>query len=108
MSNPAFYVFLILIPLGILWLIILSDLVTRPDLTVWWKLIWGALTLLFAEIAAIAYLISRPFSYPEDSARVRDDEESSRTREFLTVAHRHTLGEVSDDEWEAFKSGLLA
>lgn len=107
MSNTAFYVFLILIPLGILWLIILSDLVTRPDLTVWWKLIWGVLTLLLAEIAAVAYLITRPFSYPEDSARVRDDEESSATRELLIVAHKHTQGEVGDEEWEAFKSGLL-
>lgn len=108
MSEAVFYVLMILVPLGILWLIILSDLVTRSDLKVWRKLLWGILALLFAEIAAIAYLLSRPFNYPEDSAHVRDDEESSRTREFLTVARRHTQGEVSDDEWEAFKSGLLA
>jgi len=64
--------------------------------------------LLFAEIAAVAYLITRPFSYPEDSARVRDDEESSATRELLIVAHKHTQGEVGDEEWEAVKARVLA
>jgi len=106
MSEIAFYVLFIMVPLVILWLILLSDLVTRPDLTIWRNLVWGALTLLFAEIAALAYLISRPFPYPENSARLNEDESGS-TREFLAVAHKRAQGLVGDEEWEAFKSELL-
>lgn len=58
-----------MVPLAVLWVALLVDLVTRNDISLRKKLLWGAFTYVTAEFGAAAYVGMRHHSYPEDGAQ---------------------------------------
>ncbi len=65
-----FWLFFIFIPLTIIWFLVLTDAVKRPDLVGWQKGLWVAVIIFFPWLGALAYLITRP-AYPMAPAAVQ-------------------------------------
>lgn len=76
METAQIVVFLV-IPLGILWAALLIDLVRRKDIGLGKKLVWGAFTLVTAELGAIVYIALRPIRYPEDGLSPGSENEAA-------------------------------
>jgi hypothetical protein len=56
----VFWFIFIFLPLTILWVIVLLDMMRRPDLVGWQKAIWAMVIIFFPWIGVFAYLIVRP------------------------------------------------
>lgn len=98
--STGLFIFLYVIPLTALWATLLVDLVSRDDMALGKKLLWGAFTLLTAEFGAVAYIAMRPLRYPEDGAQ--PGEGNMLAEELLTAAES---GE--QEKLEAAKARLL-
>ena len=56
----VFWLLFVFVPLTIIWVMVLLDLMRRPDLVGWQKAAWVAGVIFFPWIGVLAYLITRP------------------------------------------------
>jgi hypothetical protein len=56
----VFWFVFLFIPLCILWVMMLLDLMRRPDLVGWQKGVWAMVLVFFPWIGVFAYLVARP------------------------------------------------
>jgi hypothetical protein len=56
----VFWFVFLFIPLCILWVMMLIDLMRRPDLVGWQKGVWAMVLVFFPWIGVFAYLVVRP------------------------------------------------
>lgn len=96
MSEPVLFGVLVLVPLVLLWAAVIVDLVRREDISIGRKLIWGAATIVFLTIGVLAYVIARPWRFPEDD--VSADSQDRKSAELLEAVTSHQEGGLSDDE----------
>jgi hypothetical protein len=59
-AGQVFWLVFIFVPLTILWVLIMMDIMRRPDLLGWHKALWLLVVIFFPWIGAFGYLITRP------------------------------------------------
>jgi hypothetical protein len=112
----TFFLFLIFLPLAMIWAFALVDIFRRDDIGGGWKAVWVACVILVPFFGTLAYLITRPAGATKEE-RVALDEAS---REFVarysptdgasqlqTLADLHDRGKLTDAEFEAEKARVL-
>ena len=112
----SFFLFLIFLPLALVWGFALFDIFRRDDLGGLSKALWVAAVIILPFFGTLFYLIVRPAgATPEERAMI--DEAS---REFVqrysddsatqlkTLADLHDRGKLTDAEFAAEKARVLA
>jgi hypothetical protein len=56
----VFWLLFIFVPLTIIWILILMDLLQRPDLFGWQKALWALGIIFFPWIGVLIYMVARP------------------------------------------------
>lgn len=59
-ATQVFWLLFIFVPLTILWILVMLDVMRRPDLLGWHKALWLLAIIFFPWIGALCYLITRP------------------------------------------------
>jgi phospholipase D-like protein/putative oligomerization/nucleic acid binding protein len=111
-----FFLFLIFLPLAMIWAFALIDLFRRDDIGGWSKALWLACIILVPFFGTLMYLIVRPAGATADE-RVAIDEAS---REFVqkysptdgasqlqVLADLHDRGKLTDEEFATEKARLI-
>lgn len=111
-----FFLFLIFLPLAMVWAFALMDIFRRDDIGGWSKALWVAAVILVPFFGTLMYLIVRPAGATEQE-RVMMDEASrefvakysptSAATELQALADLHDRGKLTDDEFAAEKARLL-
>ena len=111
-----FFLFLIFLPLALIWAFALIDIFRRDDIGGGWKAVWVACVILVPFVGTLIYLITRPAGATKEE-RVAIDEASrdfvakyspSTTAEQLQMlSDLHDRGKLTDDEFAAEKARLL-
>jgi Phospholipase_D-nuclease N-terminal/Short C-terminal domain len=112
----TFFLFLIFLPLLMIWAFALVDIFRRDDLSGIWKALWVVVIFLLPFLGTLIYLIVRPAGATKEE-RVALDQTN---REFVAryaptdtasqlqvLADLHDRGKLTDDEFAAEKARLL-
>ena len=112
----TFFLFLIFLPLAMVWGFALVDIFRRDDIGGGWKAFWVAVVILLPFFGTLMYLVLRPSGATEEE-RVAMDQAS---REFVarysppesaaqlqTLADMHDRGTLTDEEFAAEKARVL-
>ena len=108
-----FFLFLIFIPLMMLWIYTLIDIFNRVDLSGWVKALWVIFVLIFPLFGMLIYFIVRPI-LPQDIQAQEQYKKSLQAAHAADVTDRLTKlselrdkGVISEEEFQAQKSKLL-
>ncbi|HSL66327.1 MAG TPA: SHOCT domain-containing protein [Gaiellaceae bacterium] len=111
-----FFLFLIFLPLAMIWAFALLDIFRRDDMGGGSKALWVAAVILVPFFGTLIYLIARPAGATE-AERVAIDEASrdfvakytptSTASELQVLADLHDRGALTDEEFAAEKARLL-
>ena len=111
-----FFLFLIFLPLAMIWAFALIDIFRRDDIGGGWKAVWVACVILVPFFGTLIYLITRPAGATKEE-RVMIDEASrdfvakyspsSSAEQLQVLADLHDRGKLTDDEFAAEKARLL-
>jgi hypothetical protein len=109
-----FFLFLIFIPLMMVWIFTLVDIFNRVDLSGWVKALWVIFVLFLPLIGMLIYFIARPV-LPEDiRARERYQKAAQAaqaadvTDKLAKLSELRDKGVLSEEEFEKQKAKLLA
>jgi hypothetical protein len=111
----TFFLFLIFLPLALIWAFALVDIFRRDDLGGGWKAVWVACVILVPFFGTLIYLITRPpgatreeraalDQASRDFARYSPDSSAS---ELKVLADLHDRGKLTDAEFTAEKERIL-
>jgi hypothetical protein len=111
----TFFLFLIFLPLLLVWTFALVDIFRRDDIGGGWKAVWVATVILVPFLGTLVYLIVRPKgATPEERALMveasRELEAASAggvASQLQALADLHDRGKLTDDEFAAEKARLL-
>jgi hypothetical protein len=112
----TFFLFLIFLPLAMVWAFALVDIFRRDDIRGWLKALWVATVILVPFLGTLMYLIlRRPGATPEEREMLDDASRefvakyspSDGTTQLQTLADLHDRGKLTDDEFAAEKARLL-
>ena len=110
-----FFLFLIFLPLAMIWAFALIDIFRRDDIGGGWKAVWVACVILVPFFGTLIYLITRPAGATKEE-RVMIDEASrdfvakyspSSSEQLQVLSDLHDRGKLTDDEFAAEKARLL-
>ena len=111
-----FFLFLIFLPLAMIWAFALIDIFRRDDIGGGWKAVWVACVILVPFFGTLIYLITRPAGATKEE-RVMIDEASrefvekyspgSTASELQVLSDLHDRGKLTDDEFAAEKARLI-
>ena len=111
-----FFLFLIFLPLALLWAFALVDIVRRDDIGGVSKALWVACVILVPFFGTLIYMITRPPGATKEE-RVALDAASrdfvakyspdDRASQLQTLSDLHDRGKLTDDEFSAEKSRVL-
>jgi Phospholipase_D-nuclease N-terminal/Short C-terminal domain len=112
----TFFLFLIFLPLAMMWGFALVDIFRRDDMGGWSKALWVACVILVPFFGTLIYLISRPAGATKEERIMLDE----ANREFVArytptnsasalaaLADLHDRGKLTDDEFASEKARLL-
>jgi hypothetical protein len=112
----SFFLFLVFVPLAMIWAFALIDIFRRDDMSGWSKALWVTCVILVPFLGTLVYLIARPAGATAQEREMLDD----ANREFVarytpapgvselsTLADLHDRGKLTDDEFAAEKARLL-
>ena len=112
----GFFLFLIFLPLAMMWGFALVDIFRRDDMGGWSKALWVTCVILVPFFGTLIYLVGRPAGATKEE-RVMLEEAN---REFVerytpangasqlaTLADLHDRGKLTDDEFAQEKARLL-
>ncbi len=101
------FLFLILVPLAMLWAFALIDIFRRDDMEGGWKAIWVLCVILVPFFGTLVYLVFRKpgasFTKAADASLQPDP-----TAMLKTLADLHDKGKLSDEEFAAEKARVIA
>jgi hypothetical protein len=113
----SFFLFMLFLPLAMMWGFALVDIFRREDLGGWSKALWVTCVILVPFFGTLIYLVSRPAGATE-AERVALDEANREfvaryapengVSELATLADLHDRGKLTDTEFAAEKSRLLS
>ena len=111
-----FFLFLIFLPLALLWAFALVDIFRRDDIGGVSKALWVACVILVPFFGTLIYMITRPPGATTEE-RVALDAASrdfvakyspdDRASQLQTLSDLHDRGKLTDDEFSAEKSRVL-
>ena len=111
-----FFLFLIFLPLAMLWGFALVDLFRRDDIGGVSKALWVICVILLPFLGTLVYLVARPSGATAEE-RIRLDEASrvfgatsgpsNNMSELSALADLHDRGKLTDDEFAAEKARVL-
>jgi putative oligomerization/nucleic acid binding protein/phospholipase D-like protein len=112
----TFFLFLIFLPLAMMWGFALVDIFRRDDLGGFSKALWVACVILVPFFGTLIYLIGRPAgATPQERELIEESNPELVERysptdgvsELRTLADLHDRGKLTDDEFAAEKARLL-
>lgn len=111
-----FFLFLIFLPLAMVWGFALVDIFRRDDIEGVSKALWVTCVILLPFFGTLVYLVARPAGATAQE-RIRLDEASrvfgassapsNNMSELSTLAELHDRGKLTDDEFAAEKARVL-
>ncbi len=108
-----FFLFLIFIPMMMLWIYTLVDIFQRVDLSGWVKALWVIFVLILPLLGMLIYFIARPV-LPQDVQRQQQYEKSMQAAQAADVTDKlaklselRDKGVISEEEFQAQKAKLL-
>ena len=110
----TFFLFLIFLPLALIWGFALLDIFRRDDMAGLSKVLWILVIFLVPFFGTLIYLITRPPGATKEE-RVAIDEANrdfvthyadTRARELKVLADLHDRGKLTDEEFAAEKARL--
>jgi Phospholipase_D-nuclease N-terminal/Short C-terminal domain len=112
----TFFLFLIFVPLIMVWTFAMVDIFRRDDMSGWLKALWLVCVILVPFFGTFIYLISRPAGATPQEREMLDE----ASREFVakyspsdgvsglkTISDLHDRGKLTDEEFAAEKARLL-
>jgi hypothetical protein len=110
----TFILFLIFLPLLLVWTFALVDIFRRDDIGGGWKAVWVATVILVPFVGTLVYLMVRPKGATPDERALaeltRDSAAASGggvASQLQALADLHDRGKLTDDEFAAEKARLL-
>jgi len=112
----SFFLFMLFLPLALVWAMALADIVRRDDMSGWPKALWVVCVILVPFLGTLIYLVTRPqVATYEERLALEDASRSSGTRyapsdelaELTALADLHDRGKLTDSEFAAEKARLL-
>jgi hypothetical protein len=113
----TFFLFLLFLPLAMMWGFALVDIFRRDDLGGFSKALWVTCVILVPFFGTLIYLVARPAGVTEQE-RVALDEANREfvakyspangVSELATLADLHDRGKLTDTEFAAEKARLLS
>jgi hypothetical protein len=113
----TFFLFLLFLPLAMMWGFALIDIFRRDDLGGFSKALWVTCVILVPFFGTLIYLVARPAGVTE-AERVALDEANREfvakyspangVSELATLADLHDRGKLTDTEFAAEKARLLS
>ncbi len=104
-----FFLFLIYIPLLMLWAVAVVDIFMRPDLSGGAKALWVAGLFIFPWVGVVVYLVARP---PTVSGiltmKVAQESTSTVAQDLDHLAKLRSQGVLNEAEFAAAKSKVIA
>ena len=108
-----FFLFLIFIPLMMLWIYTLVDIFGRVDLSGWVKALWVIFVLILPLLGMLIYFIFRPVLPQDIKAReeyakaVEAAQAADVTDKLSKLAELRDKGVLTEEEFQAQKAKLL-
>jgi hypothetical protein len=111
-----FFLFLIFLPLAMMWGFALVDIFRRDDISGFSKALWVVCVILLPFLGTLIYLIARPAGATREERELVDAggrgfdtrySPSNGTSELLALADLHDRGKLTDAEFTAEKARLL-
>jgi hypothetical protein len=109
-----FFLFLIFLPMAMLWGFALVDLFRRDDIGGMAKSLWVTCVILLPFLGTLVYLVARPTGATaeerlrlDEASRVFEGAPSNNMSELSTLADLHDRGKLTDDEFAAEKARVL-
>ena len=112
----SFLLFLIFLPLALLWAFALIDIFRRDDIGGFSKALWIVCVILVPFFGTLIYMISRPPGATKEERAALEDagrefvekySPDDRAAQLKTLADLHDRGKLTDAEFDAEKSRLL-
>lgn len=111
----TFFLFLIFLPLLLVWTFALVDIFRRDDIGGGWKAVWVATVILVPFLGTLVYLIVRPKgATPEErelmieaGRELAASTPGGTASQLEVLADLHDRGKLTDDEFAAEKARLL-
>ena len=111
-----FFLFLIFLPLVMIWAFALVDIFRRDDIGGGWKAVWVACVILVPFFGTLIYLITRPSGATQEERAAIDAASrefvekyspSSAAEQLQMLSDLHDRGKLTDEEFAAEKARLL-
>ena len=111
-----FFLFLIFLPLALLWAFALVDIFRRDDIGGVSKALWVACVILVPFFGTLIYMITRPPGATKEEREALDATSrdfvakyspDDRASQLQTLSDLHDRGKLTDDEFSAEKSRVL-
>jgi hypothetical protein len=111
-----FFLFLIFLPLAMMWGFALVDIFRRDDISGFSKALWVVCVILVPFLGTLIYLVTRPVGATRDERELLGGggrgfdsrySPSKGTSELLALADLHDRGKLTDAEFTAEKARLL-
>jgi len=110
----SFFLFLLFLPLAMIWAMALVDIFRRDDMSGWSKALWVTCVIIVPFFGTLIYLVTRPRGVtPEERAAIHGTDgygryaQSSEVTELTALADLHDRGKITDSEFAAEKARLL-
>ena len=112
----SFFLFLIFLPLAMVWGFALVDIFRRDDINGFSKALWVACVILVPFLGTLVYLVIRPAGATREERELLGGSgrglasrysPSAGTSELLALADLHDRGKLTDAEFTAEKARLL-
>ena len=106
----TFFLFLIFLPLLMIWAYALVDIFRRDDMGGFSKALWVLVVFLLPFLGTLIYLIVRPTgATPEERNRqaIATYSPDDRTAQLKTVSDLHDRGKLTDAEFASEKARIM-
>jgi len=111
----SFFLFLIFVPLAMIWAFALLDIFRRDDIGGGSKALWVATVIILPFLGTLIYLIVRPPGGTREERAIIDELNHEYVQryagtpadELKTLADLHDRGKLTDDEFAAEKARVL-
>jgi len=112
----TFFLFMLFMPLAMIWAMALVDIFRRDDMRGWSKALWVVCVIVVPFLGTLIYLVTRPRgATPEERLALEGPSHayssrytpSSELSELSTLADLHDRGKLTDSEFAAEKARLL-
>ena len=111
----SFFLFLIFVPLAMIWAFALLDIFRRDDIGGGSKALWVATVIILPFLGTLIYLIVRPAGGTREERAIIDELNHEYVQryagtpadELKTLADLHDRGKLTDDEFAAEKARVL-